>query len=114
MKIQRIINGRRTLAMLLAVPMLGAACATATPIELTNARVAYARASAGPAAQLTPADLHKAKAALDEAEQTFQYGNDKAKTIDLAYIAERTAQIAEAHAQGVIFEKKAAAATQDF
>src|ERR1700758_2387854 len=115
MKTQRIVNAWRAVTMLLAVPLLfGAACATATPIELTNARAAYARASAGPAAQLTPSDLHKAKAALDEAEQTFQYGDDTAKTIDLAYIAERTAQIAEARAQGVISEKKTALATQDF
>jgi outer membrane protein OmpA-like peptidoglycan-associated protein len=114
MKTQNTVIGWRALAMLLAIPMSGAACATTTPIELQNARVAYERASTGPAAQLTPADLHKAKAALDEAEQTFQYGNDRQKTIDLAYIAERTAQIAEARAQGVISEKKTAVATQDF
>jgi outer membrane protein OmpA-like peptidoglycan-associated protein len=114
MNTQRIVNPWLIVAMLLVVPSLGAACATAPPIELTNARAAYARASAGPAAQLTPSDLHKAKAALDEAERTFQDGNDKEKTIDLAYIAERTAQIAEANAQGVISEKKTAVATQDF
>ena len=114
MKIQRTPNGWRTLTMLLAVPLLGASCATTTPIELTNARIAYQRASAGPAAELTPSDLHQAKAALDEAEQTFQYGNDQAKTIDLAYIAERKAQIAEARAQGAIAEKKTAVATQAF
>jgi outer membrane protein OmpA-like peptidoglycan-associated protein len=114
MKIQRTVICRRALVMLLAVPMFGTACATTAPIELTNARVAYQRASAGPAAQLTPSDLHKAKAALDEAEQTFRYGNDMAKTIDLAYIAERTAQIAEAHAQSVMSEKKTGVATQDF
>lgn len=114
MTIQRLVNDCRALAMLLAIPLFGTACATTTPIELTNARIAYTRASSGPAAQLAPADLHKAKSALDEAEQTFQYGNDTAKTIDLAYIAERTAQIAEARAQGVISEKKTAAATQDF
>jgi outer membrane protein OmpA-like peptidoglycan-associated protein len=114
-RIGRIGTDRSTpaVALVLAVALLGTACATATPVELQNARIAYNRASAGPAAQLTPADLHKAKTALDEAEQTFQYGNDLQKTIDLAYIAERTAQIAEARAQGVISEKKAATATQD-
>jgi outer membrane protein OmpA-like peptidoglycan-associated protein len=111
-RIVRIGTDRATLALALAVALLGTACATATPIELTNARIAYTRASAGPAAQYTPADLHKAKTALDEAEQTFQYGDDLQKTIDLAYIAERTAQIAEARAQGVISAQKTAAATQ--
>jgi outer membrane protein OmpA-like peptidoglycan-associated protein len=108
----KIVHASYVFAMPL-VMVLGTACATTTPVELLNARTAYSRASAGPAAQLTPADLHKAKVALDEAEQTFQYGDDTQKTIDLAYIAERTAQIAEAHAQTVISERKTAAATQD-
>jgi outer membrane protein OmpA-like peptidoglycan-associated protein len=102
----------RITAVILSV--LLAACATGTPVELTNARTAYARASSGPAAQLTPADLHKAKGALDEAEQTFQNGDDLQKTIDLAYIAERMAQIAEARAQSLIAQKKTAKARQDF
>jgi outer membrane protein OmpA-like peptidoglycan-associated protein len=113
MNTSRFVTNWSTLAIPLVIAALGAACATATPIELVNARTAYSRASAGPAAKLTPVDLHKAKAALDEAEQNFQYGDDMAKTIDLAYIAERTAQIAEARAQGAISEKKTATATQE-
>lgn len=100
-------------ALLFAISFGQIACATATPVELTNARAAYNRAGTGPAAQLVPADLHKAKAALTEAEQSFEHDSDKQKTIDLAYIAERMAQIAEARAQGAISEKKTATATQD-
>ena len=39
-------------------------CATAPPSELVNARLAYQQASAGQAAQLVPAELHKAQEAL--------------------------------------------------
>jgi outer membrane protein OmpA-like peptidoglycan-associated protein len=76
------------------------------PRELQDARAAYEKAQAGKAAQLTPADLHDAKVALDNAEQAF--GNDpKAdRTKDLAYVAERKAELAESRA-GTL------AATQD-
>lgn len=70
-----------------------AACASSPPRELLDARSAYARASAGPAAQAVPADLHKAKTSLDKAEEAF--ANDASDTRDLAYVAERKAQLAE-------------------
>jgi len=48
---------------------LAAGCAhRPPPRELTEARVAYTRASTGPAATLTPARLRLAKQALDYAE----------------------------------------------
>jgi outer membrane protein OmpA-like peptidoglycan-associated protein len=75
--------------------------------------VAYTRASTGPAAQHTPADLHKARTALDVAEQSFAQEEGTQKTIDLAYIAERTAQLAEARAETVMAEKKTAGAKQE-
>jgi outer membrane protein OmpA-like peptidoglycan-associated protein len=87
------------------VTTVGLACATTKPSSLTNARAAYSRASAGPASELTPADLHKAKTALDLAERSFAEEKNSRKTVDLAYIAERTAQIAEARAQTAIAEK---------
>lgn len=113
MNIQRVIHSGRALAIPFALAIFVTACASAPPVELTNARTAYSRASAGPAAQYTPADLHKAKAALDQAEASFQQDDDARETADLAYIAERLSQIAEARAQGAISEKQAAAATQD-
>lgn len=106
-----VLGGALALGGLSGLTAVG--CATSTPVELVNARDAYSRASAGPAAQVVPADLHKAKVALDEAEQNFAQDKDRATTIDLAYIAERTAQIAEAHAQTALSEKKTATAKQE-
>ena len=97
-----------------AAILFAGACATAAPVELVNARIAYNRASTGPAARVVPADLHKAKSALDKAEQNFHDGNDMPTTVDLAYIAERTAQIAEAKAATAIAGKTTAAANQEF
>jgi outer membrane protein OmpA-like peptidoglycan-associated protein len=75
---------------------LFAGCATVTPKELINARSAYQQASQGPAQQLVPAELHKAHEALNEAEKSFKNDSDSHKTKDLAYIAQRKAQQAEA------------------
>jgi hypothetical protein len=88
-------------------------CATATPVELIHARLAFDRASAGPAAQLAPADLHKARVVLDEAERALSQEKNLARAVDLAYIAQRTAQIAEAHAETALAEKVTAQATRD-
>ena len=50
---------------------------TLPPKELVDARAAYQTATKGPAAQQTPAELHVAKQALDQAERSF---NDFAKS----------------------------------
>lgn len=71
-------------------------CATTTiPPELSNARRAYQQASEGSAAQLVPAELHKAKLALERAETSFLEDPKSYKTKDLAYAAEREAIKAE-------------------
>ena len=101
----------RTLPFIFA--LVTAACATTTPVELSNARTAYRRASEGPASQHTPSDLHKAKTALDQAEHNFLLEKDTKKTVDLAYIAERTAQIAEARAAIAIAAKSGSSAKQE-
>src|SRR3954463_10747505 len=108
------ILGAQWFALPLFAAMFATACATATPVELSNARLAYVRASTGPAATMTPADLHQAKSALDLAEKNFAEEEGSQKTKDLAYVAERTAQIAEARAQLAIAEKSSAKAKQDF
>ena len=89
-------------SLLLGMALLGAGCATVTPVELTTARTSYARASSGPAVQLLPADLHKAKIVLDAAETSFADEKGSQKTIDLAYIADRTIQTVEAQARTVL------------
>jgi outer membrane protein OmpA-like peptidoglycan-associated protein len=98
-----------------AMTLLAAGCATvATPIELTTARTSYARASSGPAVQLLPAELHKAKIVLDAAEASFVDEKASQKTIDLAYIADRTIQTVEAQAQTALAQQAVAKAKQDY
>jgi outer membrane protein OmpA-like peptidoglycan-associated protein len=75
--------------------MILAACATAVPKELVDARAAYDRASHGQATKLAPADLHKARSALDKAEQAFVSDPGDQSTRDLAYVAQRKSQLAE-------------------
>ncbi len=95
-------------AVLAVVAAVAAGCATAPPVELIQARTAYDRASFGPAAQLAPADLRKARLALDQAERALSDEKNPAKAVDFAYIAERTVQIAEAHAETALTERKMA------
>ena len=75
--------------------LLGA-CTPMVPTELANARRAYQEASAGPAAQWTPAELHKAHEALAQAETAFGNDPESYHTRDLAYVAERKSQMAQA------------------
>jgi outer membrane protein OmpA-like peptidoglycan-associated protein len=73
-----------------------AACTPKVPSELLKAREAYASASEGAAATMVPAELHKAHGALMEAEAAFKVDPTGYKTLDLAYIAQRKAQLANA------------------
>jgi outer membrane protein OmpA-like peptidoglycan-associated protein len=75
---------------------LGLGCATMPPPELVQARQAYERSSLGPASELAPAEVHKAKASLDKAEEAFADKPSSQKTRDLSYVAERKAQLADA------------------
>ena len=84
------------LFILVAVVTVFAACAAVAPQELVDARSAYQQASTGPAAQLAPAELHEANQALAVAEQSFQRNPHSYKTRDLAYVAQRKSQLAEA------------------
>jgi outer membrane protein OmpA-like peptidoglycan-associated protein len=80
------------------------ACGTAVPQQLTTARQAYRDAAAGPAMRNAPADLKTAEQALGRAEKSFQEDGDTANTNDLAYIAQRRAQIATAVANRALAE----------
>ena len=70
--------------------------ASAPPQELVDARLSYQQASTGPAGQLVPAELHKARTALDLAEKSFLEDPDSYMTIDLSYVADRKSKLAEA------------------
>jgi outer membrane protein OmpA-like peptidoglycan-associated protein len=87
---------------ILAVFVGAAACAPAIPPQdLVTARATYGRASQGQAATLDPADLHTANEALQLAEQSFTKDGDTQHTRDLAYVADRRAQIAEARGAAI-------------
>ena len=89
-------------------------CATAPPAELINARQAYQHASAGQAAQLVPAELHKAQVALAIAEKSFQDDPKSFHTRDLAYVADRKAKMAEAFATTAAGNVITAKANKDY
>ncbi len=90
------------------------ACAATIPNELVTAREAYRRASAGPASQAAPAELHVAYVALDKAEKSFTDSGDAYTTRDLAYVAQRKAQIAEATASIASEQKDQARSKTEF
>lgn len=99
---------------LLAASGLLASCAATAPSELRNAREAYRRASTGPASVAAPAELHVADLALAKAEKAFRNEDEDFEIKDLAYVAQRKAQLAEATASIAAEKKTQAAAAEDF
>jgi outer membrane protein OmpA-like peptidoglycan-associated protein len=78
---------------------LVAGCATApVPQDLLDARSAYMKAQSGPASQYKPDQVHEAKVALDRAEASYIDAPGDQTTKDLAYVAQRKAELAEANA----------------
>lgn len=86
-----------TMSSILVMSVVGCA-STPAPQELLDARSAYQHAQAGQAVQYKPDQVHEAKVALDKAEQSFVDDPADQKTKDLAYIAQRRSQLAEANA----------------
>jgi len=82
------------------------------PRELLDARAAYKHAQAGPASQLTPATLHEAKVSLDRAERAYDDDADAPATRDMAYVAQRKAQLAEAEANAAAAKQQAQIAVE--
>jgi hypothetical protein len=84
---------------------LGSGCAaTQTPQELTAARSAYARVlparvppQSTSGVQFDPDEVRAAKVALDKAEASFLDSPNAEETRDLAYVALKKAELAEAH-----------------
>ncbi len=106
----RVTSSLSCLVLLSAV-----ACgATQPPPELVDARRAYERASKSLAAQLAPAQLDTAKQALDRAEKSFEDEGADVPTPDLAYVAQRKAEIAEAAGARVAAERDAEGADKQF
>jgi outer membrane protein OmpA-like peptidoglycan-associated protein len=92
---------------------LGACAATQAPKELVDARRAFVHAHDGPAREVVPAQVLAAQQALARAEQAFVDSPDSPRTRDLAYIAQRRAELAEAEAALVIDRKDKAQAQVD-
>jgi outer membrane protein OmpA-like peptidoglycan-associated protein len=106
----------KPIAYLISIAFAGlivGCAASIPPPELVNARQAYQRASAGQAAQLVPAELHKAQAALAIAEKSFQDDPKSFRTRDLAYVADRKAKMAEALATTTAGNAATAKANKD-
>jgi outer membrane protein OmpA-like peptidoglycan-associated protein len=92
---------------LLTGSIVATACAASpAPKELVDARAAYQGAADGPAGQLDPAQLHVAHEQLVAAERSFSNDGDTFRTRDLAYIAIRKAQLADAAARTIDYDQK--------
>jgi outer membrane protein OmpA-like peptidoglycan-associated protein len=81
------------------LPLVAACAMSLPPPELVDARAAYDKAAAGPAAQLNPAQLHVAHEQLALADHSFDKDGDTFKTRDEAYVAERKAELADVEAR---------------
>ena len=100
------MNTSSVLKTSLWLAFASAGCATAAPpADLLAARASYGRAQRGTAAHLNPADLHTAGQALATAEQSFTSDGDTQGTRDLAYVAGRRAQIAQARADTLLSQQ---------
>jgi len=100
------------------VPVLSSAIAACggervPPRSLVDARSEYMRAKNGIAMQLDPTDVHEADLALQKAEQAWNDAPDDPNTGDLAVIAQRKSQIAEAEAAAAKSQQDAEAAKHD-
>lgn len=100
--------------IIVACAALTFGCAATVPSELVNARLAYLRASEGPAVRLAPADLHQAADALAQAEKSFSNDAKSYRTRDLSYVAQRKAEMADAQASIAMEQKSKAQADNAF
>jgi outer membrane protein OmpA-like peptidoglycan-associated protein len=83
------------------------------PKTLVDAQNELARAKGGVAMQLDPTDVHEAELALQKAERAWSDDPDEPNTMDLAIIAQRKAQIAEAEAASLKGQQDATGAKRE-
>lgn len=103
-----------TLLLLTACTAILGGCATIAPKELVDAREDYRRASTGVAGKSAPAEVHVANQALARAERSFKDDGDTYRTRDLAYVAQRKAEMAEATASISLDQASQARSKEDF
>ena len=83
------------------------------PKTLVDAQNELARAKGGIAMQLDPTAVHEAELALQKAERAWADDPDEPNTTDLAIIAQRKAQIAQAEAAALKGQQDAAGAKRE-
>ncbi len=98
-----------SIAGLAAPALLAAACGgeRIPPKALVDARAELARAKGGVTIQLDPTDVHEADLALQHAEAAWNDAPDDPSSIDLAILAQRKAEIAEAEAAAIKSQRDA-------
>jgi outer membrane protein OmpA-like peptidoglycan-associated protein len=80
------------------------------PKALVDARNEFTRAKTGVTIELDPTDVHAADLAMQQAEQAWNDNPDDPNTIDLAIVAQRKSEIAEAEATSLKAQRDADAA----
>jgi outer membrane protein OmpA-like peptidoglycan-associated protein len=110
MKWSRVL-GISTPAMALALAALGACGGERLPPKaLVDARNEFTKAKTGVTIELDPTDVHAADLAMQQAEQAWNDNPDDPNTIDLAIVAQRKSEIAEAEATSLKAQRDADAA----
>jgi outer membrane protein OmpA-like peptidoglycan-associated protein len=104
---------RSLAAPMSAIALLACGGERMPPKTLVDAQNELARAKGGLAMQLDPTDVHEAELALQKAERAWSEEPDEPNTMDLAIIAQRKAQIAEAEAQAMKGQQDAANAKRE-
>src|SRR5438105_13698525 len=86
---------------------------TEVEAELERAKIAYFRAEAGPATVVAPDDLRAAEESLRAAERAYRERPEDPRTVDLAYIAARRAELAESRAGLLLARRRKAEALRE-
>ncbi len=84
------------------------ACASEPPQELNDAHTEYEKVANSQDVQVDPTDVHTAQESLAAADRAFEDHGDNAHTRDLAYAAERKAELADVHARTTMANKQTA------
>ncbi|HTB73314.1 MAG TPA: OmpA family protein [Polyangiaceae bacterium] len=114
MKWSRVAVVAGPLALIVLGSSVGACGGAALPPKaLVDARSEFQQAKGGVAIQLDPTDVHEADLALQKAEQAWADQPDDPNTIDLAVIAMRKSQIAEAQAAALKSQQDTDAAKRE-
>ncbi|MGH7283764.1 MAG: OmpA family protein [Polyangiaceae bacterium] len=99
----------KSLRLMLIPAVFGlAACASQPPQELNDAHTEYEKVANSPDVQVDPTDVHTAQESLAAADRAYQDNGDNAHTRDLAYAAERKAELADVHARTTMANKQTA------